>query len=85
VIGINYLQAKKKVNLKLSLCLINYAPHHEDRSEGEGIVPPFLTLALDGGKWSASHPGRFTPGEIAAGSHWIGGWVGPRAGLDAVE
>jgi hypothetical protein len=23
----------------------------------------FLTLALDGGEWSASHPGRFTPGE----------------------
>jgi len=21
------------------------------------------------------------PGEIASGNHWIGGWVGPRAGL----
>jgi hypothetical protein len=30
-------------------------------------------------------PGRFTPGEITPGTHWIGGWVGPRAGLDAVE
>jgi hypothetical protein len=24
----------------------------------------FLTSALDGGEWSASHPGRFTPREI---------------------
>jgi hypothetical protein len=44
----------------------------------------FLTLALDGGEWSASHPSHFTPRETAPGTHWIGGWVGPRAGLDAV-
>jgi hypothetical protein len=44
----------------------------------------FLTLALDGGEWSASRHGRFTPGERAHGTHWIGGWVGPTAGLDAV-
>jgi hypothetical protein len=30
-------------------------------------------------------PGRFTPGEIASGTHWIGGWVGPRASLDVME
>jgi hypothetical protein len=29
-------------------------------------------------------PVRFTPKERALGSHWIGGCVGPRAGLDAV-
>jgi hypothetical protein len=34
--------------------------------------PSFLTSALDGGEWLASRPGRFIPGEIAAGSHWIG-------------
>jgi hypothetical protein len=27
----------------------------------------------------------YIPGEIAPGTHSIGGWVGPRAGLDAVE
>jgi hypothetical protein len=43
-----------------------------------------LTLALDGGEWSASRPGHFTPRESAPGTHWIGGWVGPRAVLDAV-
>jgi hypothetical protein len=25
--------------------------------------------------------GSFTPGERAPGTHWIGGWVGPRTGL----
>jgi hypothetical protein len=45
----------------------------------------FLTSALAGGVWSASHPGRFTPGEGAPGTHWIGGWVDPRTGLDDVE
>jgi hypothetical protein len=30
-------------------------------------------------------PGRFTLGEKAPGTHWIGGWVDPRAGLDDVE
>jgi hypothetical protein len=34
---------------------------------------------------SASRPGRFTPREIVSYTHWIGGWVGPRTGLDVVE
>jgi hypothetical protein len=28
---------------------------------------------------------RVTPRGRALGVHWIGGWVGPRAGLDAAE
>jgi hypothetical protein len=43
-----------------------------------------LTSALDWGEWSASGPGRFTPRETTPGTHWIGGWVGPRAVLDTV-
>jgi hypothetical protein len=43
-----------------------------------------LTSALDGSEWSASRPGHFTAKEIAPGTHWIGGWVGPGAVLDAV-
>jgi hypothetical protein len=43
-----------------------------------------LTLALDEGEWSVSCPGCFTPRERTPGIHWIGGWVGPRAILDAV-
>jgi hypothetical protein len=45
----------------------------------------FLTSSLAGGERSDSRPCRFTPGVRATGIHWIGGWVGPRAGLDEVE
>jgi hypothetical protein len=52
----------------------------------EGIDLPFLNSALDGGEWSASRPGSFNLGKRASfGTHYMGGWVGPRAGLDAVE
>jgi hypothetical protein len=30
-------------------------------------------------------PGPFTPGESDTDTHWTGGCVGPRAGLDALE
>jgi hypothetical protein len=36
-----------------------------------------LTLALAGGEWSATRPGRFTLRERAPGTHWIGGWWAP--------
>jgi hypothetical protein len=45
----------------------------------------FLTSALVGGEWSTSRPVRFTPRERAPGTHCIGGWVDPRAGLDDME
>jgi hypothetical protein len=35
-------------------------------------VYAFLTLALAGGT------ARFSPRERAPGTHWIGGWVGPK-------
>jgi hypothetical protein len=44
-----------------------------------------LTSALAGGEWSASRPGRFIQEERAPSTHWLGGWVDPRAGLDDVE
>jgi hypothetical protein len=45
----------------------------------------FLNSALVGGEWSVSRRGRFTQGEEAPGTHWIGGWMDPRAGLDDEE
>jgi hypothetical protein len=45
----------------------------------------FLTSALVGGDWSASRPSRFTPGERAPGTHWKGGWLSPKTGLEDVE
>jgi hypothetical protein len=42
---------------------------------GVGVyIHIFLTSALAGGEWSASRPCRFTSGERAPGTHWIGGW-----------
>jgi hypothetical protein len=49
------------------------------------MAPSFLISALDGGEWSASRSGHFIPEKIAPNAHWIGGYMGPRAGLDAVE
>jgi hypothetical protein len=45
----------------------------------------FLTSAVVGGEWSASRSGRFTLRERAPGTNWIGGSLGPRAGLDDME
>ena len=40
-----------------------------------------MTAALEEGEWSAARPGyTLPPGKTRY--HFIGGWVGPRAGLD---
>jgi hypothetical protein len=44
-----------------------------------------MTSALDGGEWLASRLIHVTPGEVAHGTHSIGGWVGPGAGLNVLE
>jgi hypothetical protein len=73
-----------KVKVKLSLCF-NWAPRHASvLGEWRYSSTRSLTSALDGGEWPASCPGRFTPRERAPRTHWIGGWVGPRAVLDAM-
>jgi hypothetical protein len=43
------------------------------------------TSALVGVQWSASSLGRFSPAERAPGTHWIGSFVDPRAGVDDME
>lgn len=40
------------------------------------IAPFLLTLMWDGGKWSASCSGCFTPRESTSSTHWKGGRVG---------
>jgi hypothetical protein len=69
---------------KLSLCSVTHYAMRTHKGS-EGIAPPFLTSALDGGEGSASRSGRFTLIERVAGAHCIRGWVGPTAGLDAEE
>jgi hypothetical protein len=52
--------------------------HYAMKTHGgvDVYIHVFLTSALVGDKWSASRPGRHTPG-----THW----VGPRTDLDDVE
>jgi hypothetical protein len=69
----------------LSLCFFNRAPRNEGvLGEWRYSSTHYLTLALHGGEWTASLSGRFTHRERDPGIQWIGGWVGPRAVLDAV-
>jgi hypothetical protein len=80
------MSLKVKVNVRWSCpYAFNWAPRHEGIL-GEWMYSSThsLTSALDGGEWSASHPGRFTPRERAPRTHWIGGWVGLRTVLGAV-
>jgi hypothetical protein len=48
-------------------------------------IQVFVTSELVGGEWSASRPDRFTSRERAPGTHWKGGWVVARAGLEDVD
>jgi hypothetical protein len=45
----------------------------------------FLASVLVGGEWSATRPSCFIPEQWTLGIHWLGGWFGPRAGLDGVK
>jgi hypothetical protein len=56
-----------------------------ETSGGGGKSPRILNLGTRL-RWEvASRPGRSSAGERAPGTHWILGWAGLRAGLDAVE
>jgi hypothetical protein len=71
------------VKVKLSLCLTK---HHAVKTYGgvEVQLDAFVTLVLDRSEWSASRLGHFTSRETAPGTQSVGGWVDPRAGMDAV-
>jgi hypothetical protein len=71
-----------KVKVKSSLC----SEYHAVKAYWgiEGMAPHILSLAVDGGEWSASRPGCFTPGKRAPVIHRIGSLVDLRAGLDTV-
>ena len=66
------------------LLLQVYLLHKTELGTSRGWLEVYLyssmTVALEGGEWSAAHPGRTLPREIP-GTHFTGGWVGPRAGL----
>jgi len=85
--GISYTfpEDMNTTNCRHVVPVLNYTPRHEDvLGEWRYSSTHSLTSTLDGGEWSASRPGRFTLREGAPGTHWIGGWMGSRAGLDAM-
>jgi len=51
----------------------------------EHLIHLSLTSGLNWGKWSALHPGWFTLGERAPGTHQAEGWEDCRACLDISE
>jgi hypothetical protein len=65
--------------------VLNEAPRHEDVWRSGSIAPSVHKFGTRR-TWVVS----FTPWQLYRqgnnpGIHWIGGWVGPRAGLDAME
>jgi hypothetical protein len=63
----------------MSLCLVKH--HTMNMYGGVEVQLHALASALDG----ASRTGHFTSEKRGPGTDWIGGWVGPRVCLDAVE
>jgi hypothetical protein len=75
--------SNRAVKVKLSLYLISLALHREDMWMRGGLAPHFLTLALDGGEWSALCLYRREKSPWCP--LWIGGFVSPRVSLDVVR
>jgi hypothetical protein len=55
--------------------LSNREAWHKVISGSGGIVTRLFNVAQEGGEWSASLPGRSTPGELALQTHRTEGWV----------
>jgi hypothetical protein len=76
-------KADGKVKVKLSLCLTKY--HAMKAYWGSGGTSPRILHLDTRWRWMVSFTGRpLYPRVRASGTHWIGGWVGPRADLDTV-
>jgi len=54
-------------------------------SGGRSIAPLILNLSTNCGEWLTSCPDHLITRERVSGTHWAGGWVGPRADLDILE
>jgi hypothetical protein len=58
---------------------------HEGIWGSGGIDPHFLDLGTSWRLVVSFTPRPLYPGERASGTHWIGGWVDRKAGLDDTE
>jgi hypothetical protein len=65
--------------------LLNFRITQDDILTVDVQTHVVLTSTLAVGERSAPRPSRFTSGETAPVTHWIGGWVGPRTDLDDVK
>jgi hypothetical protein len=83
--SVGIVRSRNKATELLLLLLLLLLLCHETTWGNGGIAPPSLISALDQGEWSASRLCPFAPGEMARGTHWIGGWVGLIVGLDAAR
>jgi hypothetical protein len=68
-----------RCKVKVKLPATRHAGATEERSHSSFSL---LISAPDGDEWSASCPGRLLSPGRDPGTHWIGGWVDLRAGLD---
>ena len=52
---------------------------------GSGVIAPLIRKLTNRGERSDLPYVHLMPGERALGIHWKWGWMGPRAGVDALE
>jgi hypothetical protein len=77
------VQTRQYRKMLFTIPFFNGAPRHEGVLGSGGIAPRILNLSARWRCLVSFTPGGFTPRERTPGTHWIGGWVGPRVGLDA--
>jgi hypothetical protein len=79
------VKLKVKVKVKLSLCF-SLTEHHRIEAYwmSGGVAPRIVSLGTRW-RWLVSFtPRTLYPQGRASSTHWIGGWAGTRAGLEAV-
>ena len=77
--AIHALRNSANASKKMKFSLLNAMKAHGGE---EVYIHSFLISALDWGEWSAHAPGLFTTVVGVPSTHWTGGWVGSKAGLD---
>lgn len=85
--GTNHWRARLKFEtlVKVKSYLSFLSANRGDLWGSGSVAISFLTSALGECEWPASRPGRFNAEKRAIDTYWIGMWLGPGAGLDAVE
>jgi len=64
--------------------MLNRAPRHQDVLRSGGIAPRILKLGTRRRRVVGFTSRLLYKGEGTTDTHWIGGWVGARGGLNAV-